>query len=304
MLFAVNRLPLAIDALMPACDIFHASTLLRRPPHRKKLSTTIHDMTPWITPQFHRTTQIAADIAFAENFLKRADGVIADSENSRRDAIRILGLAPDRVRVIYPGVPGDYFSVGHPQVSDARHHCRLKRPYFLFVGSVEPRKNIDTLLDAWLSLPADFRQENELIAAGMPGWKADKTFLRLTNLEPESVRYLGYVPEARMPGLIAGAEALLFPSHYEGFGFPVAQAMAAGCPVITSNVSSLPEIAGDAALLIDPRSAGEIATAIARIGDSPSLRESLRAKGRERAQSFTWPRAAEQSFRYFESLCG
>jgi glycosyltransferase involved in cell wall biosynthesis len=116
------------------------------------------------------------------------------------------------------------------------------------------------------------------------------------------VRYLGYVPEADLPGLTAGATGFLYPSFYEGFGIPVAQAMAAGCPVVTSNVSSLPEITGGAAVLIDPRSVAELSAAIQRLGESPGLRQQLRARGIERARRFTWERAAAESLRYFSEI--
>jgi len=120
--------------------------------------------------------------------------------------------------------------------------------------------------------------------------------------EDKNIKYLGYVPEGDLPALVAGAQALVYPSFYEGFGIPVAQAVAAGCPVITSNTSSLPEVAGGAAVLIDPRSVSEIASAIHRVAESPALRESMRSRGLERAKHFTWERAAIESLRYFADL--
>jgi alpha-1,3-rhamnosyl/mannosyltransferase len=138
----------------------------------------------------------------------------------------------------------------------------------------------------------------------MKGWNAGETERRLLRLSQEdsSVRYLGYVPEAQLVGLTAGAVALVYPSLYEGFGIPVAQALAAGCPVITSNLSSLPELASGSALLVDPRSAGEIAAAIRRVGESETLRSELSALGRARASVFTWPRACAESLEYFGKL--
>ena len=164
----------------------------------------------------------------------------------------------------------------------------------------------DSLLTAWSSLPAAYRREHRLLIAGMKGWKSDSTMSRLAQMRTDEagVRYLGYVPEDDMPGLVAGARALVYPALYEGFGIPVAQAMAAGCPVITSNISSLPEVAGDAAVLIDARSTSELGLAIRRVCDSPSLREDLRQRGLERAGKFTWERAARESLRYFSDLCG
>jgi glycosyltransferase involved in cell wall biosynthesis len=244
------------------------------------------------------------DEAFARTVLRPADGLICVSENSRRDAERILRLDPRKMTVIYPGVPDSYFNAGPGDSEAAAGALNLRTPYLLFVSTIEPRKNLDGLLSAWLSLRADFRRSYELVVAGMPGWKSETTLKRLRRLmaEESGVRYLGYVPEPLMAGLTAGARALIYPSFYEGFGIPVAQALAAGCPVIASGVSSLPEVTGEAALIVDPRSTDEIASAIRRIGESDSLCARLRSAGRERAKLFRWERAARQSLDYFRAL--
>jgi glycosyltransferase involved in cell wall biosynthesis len=305
MLQTINLLPAAaIDFLTRGSEVFHSSNLLRTVPKRPRLSTTLHDLTAWVVPEFHRPRQVTGDLAFAERILKRADGVIAVSESTRRDAVRLLGMNPERIRVIYPGTGPAYFSVTREQQIGAAKAYDLALPYFLFVGTIEPRKNIDTLLTAWTQLPPSFRSENNLVIVGMPGWKSAETLRRLTQLlrEPSGVRYLGYVPESLVPGLTAGSQALIYPSFYEGFGIPVAQAMAAGCPVIASNLSSLPEITNGAALMIDPHSPGEIANAIRRVRESPGLVDQLRSAGRERAGLFTWDRAARESLEYFATL--
>jgi alpha-1,3-rhamnosyl/mannosyltransferase len=303
----LNVLPAGVlDYLTSDAGVFHASNLLRTVPRPPRLSTTLHDLTAWIVPECHRPEQVAGDMAFADRILKRADGILAVSENTKRDAVRILGLKPEKIRVVYPGAAPEYFSVTKEAASRAANNYNLTRPYFLFAGTIEPRKNIDTLLTAWMQLPSSFRQEASLAILGMPGWKSAETLRRLTQLtrEPSGVRYLGYVPESLVPGLTAGAQALIYPSYHEGFGIPVAQAMAAGCPVITSNVSSLPEITGGAALLIDPHSPAEIGSAIQRVRESTELSQRLSSAGLERARLFTWERAARESFEYFSELAG
>jgi glycosyltransferase involved in cell wall biosynthesis len=304
-LLALNRLPSVFgNMLAPRCDIFHVSNLLRNTPKGPRLTATIHDLTAWILPDCHTPANVAADRAFAERVLKRADGLIAVSENTRQDAIRILGIPPGKIRVVHLGVPPSYTSVASESIARLAEAYSLRKPWFLSVGTIEPRKNIDTLLASWQSLPASFRSEYELIVAGLPGWHSETTMKKLShaNGEGQGVRYLGYVPEADLPALTAGAAALVYPSLYEGFGIPVAQAMAAGCPVITSNVSSLPEITGGAALLIDPRSEAELSAAIRRVGESPDLRRRMQAEGIERARGFTWERAAAESLRYFSEI--
>jgi glycosyltransferase involved in cell wall biosynthesis len=282
----------AINALMSGVNVFHASNLIRNVPRQPKLTGTIYDMTVMLFPQFHTPGNVRAEHSFYERVLKRADGLIAISQSSKDDAVRLLGLNPDRIAVIYPGIDERFFNA---------KPARFRKPYVLFVGTIEPRKNIDTLLDAWVALPADVRDAHDLLIAGPVGWASEKTVARLHSGIP-GVRVLGYVPEADLPALTAGATAFLYPSLYEGFGFPVAQAMAAGVPVITSNVSSLPEVTGDSAVLVDPRSAAGLTEAIARVATSPSLCARLATAGQSRAQRFTWNLAASASAAFFSRL--
>jgi alpha-1,3-rhamnosyl/mannosyltransferase len=283
-------LPL-LNWMTPKVDVFHASNMVRNPPRKAKVTATIHDLTSRLMPELHTPANIQADEGFAQKVLKRAAGLIAVSENTRQDAVRLLGLDPERIHAIHSGVPEVYFGA-QPRPSE--------RPYVLFLGTIEPRKNIDTLLDAWQGLH-HIRDDFDLVIAGASGWSSGKTLARLKS-RPASVRYLGYVPEDELPGLTAGATAFVYPSLYEGFGFPVAQAMAAGVPVITSNTSCLPEIAGDGALLVDPRSPAEIQAALEKLLTSPTLQRELRAAAIARAQEYRWEVCARKSLEFFRSL--
>jgi glycosyltransferase involved in cell wall biosynthesis len=280
-----------LDWVLGDAEIFHGTNLLRRRPRSAKLTATVHDLTCWLMPEVHTAANVKADAEFAEKMLCRADGLIAVSENTRQDAIRVLGIAPEKIWTIYSGIAESYFA--------AAPTPRAK-PYVLYVGTIEPRKNLDTLLDAWTLLKPSLRGEFDLLIAGPRGWSSEGTLARIRR---EST-YLGYVAEDELPGLTAGAAAFLYPSLYEGFGFPVAQAMAAGAPVVTSNNSCLPEIAGDAALLVDPRSASEIAAAVTRLLESEALRGDLRARGRKRAELFRWEKCATESLHFFRSVGG
>ncbi len=284
-----------LDLVLRGSDIFHASNQVHRKPRRMKLTATVHDLTCWLMPEFHTEGNISADKMFAERILKRADGLIAVSENTRQDGIRLLGIAPDKIETIHSGVDQRYFDARPSPIAHGR-----KRPYVLFVGAIEPRKNLDTLLDAWSTLNRDLRQAFELVIAGPEGWGAEKTLARIQ----QEVTWLGYVPEADLPGLVAGATAFVYPSLYEGFGFPVAQAMAAGVAVVTSNNSSLREITGDAALLVDPKSASEIASALTRLLESETLRQDLGARGRKQAAQFRWETCAARSLEFFRRIAG
>lgn len=289
--------------LAPGVDVFHATHHLRNPPRRVPLTSTLHDMTCWLMPQLHSKANVAATRWFGEHIAGRAAGLIAVSESTRRDAIDILDLAPERVTVIHPGVPDSYFEVTAAEVLAARQRLALEKPYVLFVGTIEPRKNVPLLLDAWAALPPGLREEFELVLAGPVGW-ADRVTVARLRAGQEGVRYLGYVGEVDLPGLTAGAVLLAYPSLYEGFGFPVAEAMAAGVPVLTSDVSSLPEIAGEAALLVDPESLDEVRKGLERLLASPAMRERLGGAGRKRAREFRWDLTARKSLEWFHRLVG
>jgi glycosyltransferase involved in cell wall biosynthesis len=293
LLHAANFSPFPIlNAIGSRLDLFHASHQSLRPPRNTRLTATLYDMTCWLEPGTHTQANVEMAKKFALQVVARADGLIAISENTRADSIRILGLKPERIEVIYPGVAEPFFGASA---------ATRPKPYILFVGTIEPRKNLAVLLDAYEQLPASLREEFDLIVAGPSGWGDPSTLRRLQSGSP-GVHYLGYVPERDLPGLTAGATVFVYPSLYEGFGLPVAQAMAAGAPVITSNLSSLPEVAGDAALLVDPRSAAEIGSALRQVLLSPDLRANLAANGIRRANQFKWEVCAQKSWRFFERI--
>lgn len=301
LLFLLNRVPNdAIGWMDPHIDIFHTCKVLH-PPRHAKLTATIHDLTCWLMPEMHSPANVAADQVFAQRILQRADGLIAVSEATRSDAVRLLNLPPEKIRVIHHGVTGAFFRVTPADTHTVRFRHGLRNPYLLFVGTIEPRKNVDLLLNAYRGLPPSVREEFELVLAGPPGWARSATMSRLRQ-PPSGVRYLGYVPERDLPALFASATAFVYPSLYEGFGFPVAQAMAAGTPVITSDISALPEIAGGAAILIDPRSEMNLRDAMRNLLTSPSRREELAELGRSNARRFSWTECARQSLRFFEEM--
>ncbi len=293
MLYALNAPGnVLLDALARRFDVIHLSNQVRRLPRGTRVTATIHDMTCWLMPELHTEANVRADRQFAERVLQHADRLIAVSENTRRDAMRLLDLPPEKIEVIYSGIADAFF--------DAKPRA-ARRPYVLFVGTIEPRKNVDTLLDAWGQLKHSLREEFELLVAGPEGWGAEKTMARLRE-GPDGVRYLGYVNEEELPSLTAGATVFVYPSLYEGFGFPLAQAMAARVPAITSNLSSLPEIAAAGAVLVDPHSADELHRGLELLLTSPSLRARLARDGYRQAQEFRWETCARKSLAFFHGL--
>lgn len=305
--FLTSRVADRVQPILEACirdaDVFHASNAEHYRPRRARLTATIHDLTSLKFPEAHTPLNLRIDRRFFTHTVPAADKLIAVSESTRRDAIEMLGLSPHRIVTIHSGVAPEYFEAGPDQARHAAAQLRLDHPYVLCVGTIEPRKNIGRLLDAWRGLPEDVCASFDLVIAGPVGWAAQETASRLR--EPRTgIRYLGYVAEQWMPGLTAGASCLAYPSLYEGFGFPVVQALAAGVPVVTSNTSSLPEVAGPAAIFVDPLSVSDIRGALLDVLTSPNTAARLRAEARKQASRYTWERCAAQSLAFFESVVG
>lgn len=297
-LFASNRFATVRRLAARSANVFHVTNQVHNGVAGTALTATLHDMTCWLTPEFHTPANIKADRRFADQILTKADGLIAVSENTRQDAMRLLNLKPEKVQTIHSGVAQPFFDVDDREAARVADSLGLSKPFILHIGTVEPRKNLDALLDAYLLLPESIRAEFDLVLAGPLGWADSTTSKRILSGLP-GVKYLGYVAERDLPGLTRAAALFAYPSLYEGFGFPVAQAMAAGVPVLTSNNSCLPEIAGPGALLIDPRSPAEIKSGLDRLLSSPDLRSSLAVAGRRHAQNYRWERCAEQSWNFF-----
>lgn len=221
----------------------------------------------------------------------RADAIVVPSEHTKEDLVRVYRIPDKKIHIVYPGVPGRTDMLPTKQ--------NISKKYLLYIGTIEPRKNIEGMLLAYKESNA-YAEGISFIIAGGAGWKS--THLMKMFQETPGVRYLGYVDEKEKKALYASASAFLFPSFYEGFGFPIVEAMAAGVPVITSDRSSLPEIARGAAYLVNPYSVGAIAAAITQVMKDGALRERLIADGRKVADMYSWKKSADQLSAVFHSL--
>ena len=259
--------------------------------------TTVHDLGFKHFPAAHPPLQRAYLEATTRFSQARAAIVLADSQATAADLRRYYGTATDKIRVVYPGV--DKLRATTADVAAARAKYTLPQRYFLFVGTLQPRKNIKRLVQAfarWQQAQDD--DETALVLAGGRGWLYDESW----HEGARNVRLCGYIDDAHKAGLLRGAIALVFPSLYEGFGFPAVEAMHAGTPVIASATSSLGEIVGEAGLLVDPLSVAKIAAAMCRCSADEALRQALIEMGRQRARRFTWDAAAEQVMKAFAAL--
>lgn len=302
---AAHRLGAPVWPLvLPAAEVFHACIMQTRPPRHLRVTATVFDVTPLLMPEHHTPENAKAFEAHAEAVLRKAQGLIAISESSRMDVVRVLGLSPERIETIYCGIRQSYFDASEREAAQAAHRFSLQKPYVLTVGTIEPRKNLDRLLDAWEALRPELRERYDLILAGPAGWAGEATLARLRS-GVSGVRWLGYVAESLMPGLTRGAALVAYPSLYEGFGLPLAQAMSCGRAVMTSNVSALPEVAGEAGWLVDPLSSGEIAAGLTALLENDDERRRRGAAGAAIARErYHWRTVAEQSLRFFERVSG
>jgi glycosyltransferase involved in cell wall biosynthesis len=279
-------------------DVFHSSDVLqwRQPGARNVI--TIHDLTALRHPEAHTPATRRLHRRKAAFARDTADLVIVISEATRRDVIAHLGLARDRIRLIYPGVDPAFRPVADRGALKQLLASRGLAPgeYILFVGTIEPRKNLLRLVEAYRQLRRGRSHVPRLVLAGAPGWGYQPVFERVAALGlSKSVVFLGHVPDPLLPALYSGAIVFVYPSLYEGFGLPVLEAMACGTPVVTSDTSSLPEVAGDAGVLVDPADVEALANALRTLLEDPDRRAALSADGRRRAATFTWDRAAQQT---------
>lgn len=257
---------------------------------------TIYDLVPFLFPQTMELRNYLAMRVLLPASLRRAQHVITISETTRADLHRILRVPLERISVVPPGV-APQFGPRDPDEARSRvaRTLNLRSPYLLAVGTVEPRKNLLTLLHAYAALPSDFRHRYTLGIAGPPGWRNSAVHAAADPLIREgSLQFLGYVPDEELPWLYAGAMMLLFPSMYEGFGMPVIEAMACGTPVVASDIPVLREVAGDAAVFVSATDSRQWSEAVASLAGSPAARDGLRDRGRCRAARFTFEDSARR----------
>lgn len=293
------RLPVASRAAARA-DVFHVTHHLRNVPRCHRLTSMLHDPTPITMPEQHTLSNVRYFEGFVRKTLPQLDAVITPSEAVRSDVAQRLGYPAERVRAIPHGVDEDFFDATPAAKQTARGTYDLPASYTLFVGSVEPRKNLVRLVEAFALLPESLRREYPLVITGASGWKNAK--IQSAIRRAKHVSLVGYVSRELLPAVYHMSSLFVFPSLYEGFGMPLLEAMAAGVPTLTSNVSALPEVAGDAALLVDPLDVEQIADGMSRLLTDRQYAATLGERARARARLFTWELCAERTKAFFEDV--
>jgi glycosyltransferase involved in cell wall biosynthesis len=278
-------------------DIYHGPNYVL--PIFTKAGTvlTAYDMISFATPEWYKPISRFRVQKLLKLSAKKANKTIAGSENSKRDIIKILRVPEEKIKVVYIGINDIYRPINDKHKLDSvKTRYDIADRFILHVGSLNPRKNIPRLIDAYSRLPAKIMEEYQLVIAGKRSWRADEIFAKAKQFGPEErIAFTGFVAEDDLPLLMNAADLLAFPSLYEGFGIPPLEAMACGTPVIASNTSSIPEIVGDAALLFDPYNVEEMAAAMYRALTDEQLRYELRYKGFERINHFSWEKAARET---------
>ena len=275
--------------------LFHATEHLLPPLRSTPTVLTVHDLIFRHLPEHHKPLNRWYLNSTMPLYCRRADHIIAISESTRRDLIAAYHLPPEKITVVHEAAAPHFGPRSAQAVEAVRARYGLPQRYLLVVGTIEPRKNLPRLLSAFERLHAEGLTE-ALVVVGKRGWLYGDFFAQLERSPVrEAVLFPGYVPDDDLPAIYAGAQALALPSLYEGFGLPVLEGMACGAPVACSDTSSLPEVAGDAALYFDPRDVDAIAEALRRLLSDADLQAQMRQCGFERAGTFSWERVAAET---------
>jgi glycosyltransferase involved in cell wall biosynthesis len=287
-----------LETFLDAPDIVHGLDHVVFPCRNSLKVMTIHDVTFIKYPEFV-TSIVKSYTRRIQQCLKWTDLVITNSESTKRDIIEYLGVKEDLIHVT--PLASRYSSLDYS--SPIADSSSADKPYFLFVSTLEPRKNLLNLLSAFNYLKETYRLDHDLILIGKKGWRYEPIFEKI-KASPfrESIHHLDYLSDELITRYYQKADAFVYPSIYEGFGLPVLEAMTCGCPVVTSNTSSLPEVAGEAAILVNPHDPVEIAEGMLKlISDSP-LRQNLIANGKQQARQFSWEKTARETLTAYRSL--
>ena len=293
-LWEQSKLPFAIRR--EKVDLLHSLAFVSPIATTIPSVVTIYDLSFLHYPHLFRPFNRWYLNTFTRLSALRADAVIAISESTRQDVISAFGILPSKVHTVYCGVDATFKPMPLPAVETFRKKHGLPSKFVFRLGTIEPRKNVEGVINAYAAWHARDENVPPLIVAGGKGWYYQEVFKLVESLNlKDSILFPGYVPQADLPLWYNAASLMVYPSHFEGFGLPVLESMACGTPVVTSNVSSLPEVAGDAALMVSPTDTDALSRAMQSVFEDEALAQSLREKGLRQAAKFNWLKAAQQT---------
>ena len=291
-----------VERRIGAFDVYHATNyVFTHAVKRARRVVTIHDLTVVLFPEWHPRARVNSMTHEIARSLDIADHILADSAATRDDIVKQFSVRSERISVVPLAAAGSFRPLPAEEIQKVLSHWGLVQDgYLLFMGTIEPRKNLLRLLQAVELAGSGI---GPLVIVGADGWGSDEVARHIERLQRAGrLSYLGYVPDDARPALINGARGFVYPSLYEGFGLPVLEAMACGVPVLASNVASLPEVVGDAGVLVDPHDVDAIARGMARLWHDDALRRDLSIRGIERARAFSWERTASQTLGVYTRL--
>ena len=282
-------------------DVYHSPANVLPYLYRRPSVVTVHDLAIYQHPEWFPKRQKFSTSVLVPRSLQHARQIIAVSEATKSDIIKTFKVSSEKISVIYEGVTKEKCQL---MAEGIAYKYDLKLPYILYVGTIEPRKNIERLVKAYKATVTKHSSlaKYQLVLAGHRGWNSAAVFKLLNDpVWNNRIKYLNYIPHNDKVSLIAGATVFVFPSLYEGFGLPVLEAMSLGVPVLTSNLSSMPEVVGNAALMVNPNSERSIAEGLAKLLKSNVLREQLAQAGLEQSKKFSWSKCARETMRVYQA---
>jgi len=286
-------------------DIFFFPNFVSWPVLNRKtlIIPAIYDLSFVHYAQYSSPQNKAYMLKYVPRTIARADHIITISENSKKEIVDYYNVDPEDVSIVTPAIDhAEYYPRSETEISTLKQKYGLPEHYFFFTSTLEPRKNVQGLLDAYAALPDKIRNKYGLVLAGMKGWVDHEIQLRLDKYRSLNIIRTGYVDDSDLPGMYSGASLFIFPTFYEGFGIPPLESMACGVPVITSNNSSLPEVMGNAGVLLDDLSGESIRDAIVALINNPEEQAKLRAEGLKQAAKFSWKISAQNFIAVLEKV--
>lgn len=294
-----------VDLITGIVDVMFYPSFVVLPQKKGRAVVTVHDLIPLTHPEFCEALQIREFRARVPISVKRADAVIVVSAYTGRLVQELFGISSDRIHYVPNGINGCFRPLEESEATEAAlDRNGIKKPYFLFVGTMEPRKNLVRMVKAFGQAIRKAAKNYTLVLAGKPAWGIEKLHATIAQL-PAGVKVIlpGYISEKDLPALYSRATGFLFLSLVEGFGIPPLEAMACGCPVIVSKTPALCEVAGNAALTVEPENIDGIADGIRKLIENEKMREVLRKRGFKRAKMFSWELCAEKTLKVLEKVC-
>lgn len=294
-----------VDRLLGSVDVCHGTNYVTPPTAAARRVVTVHDLAFLTVPQYCSPKIVGPFARRIGAYCREADAIMAYSESTKRDIVNELQIEPEKIAVAPMAVDEGFAPLERSAAeSYLRDEFGIEGPYFLFVSTLEPRKNVVGLLQSFGRLAKLL--PHKLVLVGSMGWLMESAFhdaIAALNIGDRIVRP-GFVPHQQLPAFYCAAEAFLFPTHYEGFGLPLLEALRCGCPVVSSDNSSVPEVTGDAALRVDAKDIDGFVDAVMRLVGDSQLRDDLVRKGFAHADRFSWRACAESTMATYEKVAG